>query len=111
AEQELRAIAQLDGVDPWAEIASASNRERALYLPYIFIENGAGFSSALFRNARSLLRGGDERLKPNKDRLREFSETELPLLQRDLYARGSGFSLIFVKKKQLFFFFLILSTL
>jgi hypothetical protein len=87
AEQELRAIARLDGFDPWAEIASASNRERVLYLPYIFIENGAGFGSALFRNARLLLRGGDERLKPNKDRLREFSETALPLLQRDLYAR------------------------
>jgi len=87
AEQELRAIARLDGVDPWAEIASASNRERVLYLPYIFIENGAGFGSALFRNARLLLRGGDERLKPNKDRLREFSETALPVMQRDLYAR------------------------
>ena len=87
SEQELRAGARLDGFDPWAEIASASNRERVLYLPYIFIENGAGFGSALFRNARLLLRGGDERLKPNKDRLREFSETALPLLQRDLYAR------------------------
>jgi hypothetical protein len=87
AEQELRAIARLDGVDPWAEIASASNRERVLYLPYIFIENGAGFGSALFRNARQLLRGGDERLKPNQDRLREFSEAALPVMQRDLYAR------------------------
>jgi Peptidase S46 len=87
AEQELRAIARLDGVDPWAEIASASTRERVLYLPYIFIENGAGFGSALFRNARLLLRGADERLKPNRDRLREFNETALPLLQRDLYAR------------------------
>jgi hypothetical protein len=87
SEQELRAGARLDGFDPWAEIASASNRERVLYLPYIFIENGAGFGSALFRNARLLLRGGDERLKPNKDRLREFSETALPQLQRDLYAR------------------------
>jgi Peptidase S46 len=86
-EQELRAVARLDGVDPWAEIASASTRERVLYLPYIFIENGAGFGSALFRNARLLLRGADERLKPNRDRLREFSETALPLLQRDLYAR------------------------
>jgi peptidase S46-like protein len=86
AEQELRAAAGFDGVDPWAEIASASNRERALYLPYIFIENGAGFGSALFRNARLLVRGGDERLKPNKDRLREFTEAALPQLQRDLYA-------------------------
>jgi hypothetical protein len=87
AEQELRAAAHLDGVDPWAEIASASNRERVLYLPYIFIENGAGFGSALFRNARLLVRGGDERPKPNRDRLREFTESALPLLQRDLYAR------------------------
>ncbi|HXI49734.1 MAG TPA: S46 family peptidase, partial [Steroidobacteraceae bacterium] len=47
----------------------------------------AGFGSALFRDARVLLRGGDERLKPNKDRLREFSDAALPLLQRDLYAQ------------------------
>jgi hypothetical protein len=87
AEQELRAAAHLDGVDPWVEIASASNRERVLYLPYIFIENAAGFGSALFRNARLLVRGADERLKPNNDRLREFTEAALPLLQRDLYAR------------------------
>jgi hypothetical protein len=87
AEKELRAAAHLDGADPWLAIASASNRERVLYLPYIFIENGAGFGSALFRDARLLVRGGDERLKPNKDRLREFTEAALPLLQRDLFAR------------------------
>jgi len=87
AENELRSAAHLDGADPWGAIASAANRERALYLPYIFIENGAGFGSALFRDARLLVRGGDERLKPNKDRLREFTEAALPLLQRDLFAR------------------------
>jgi hypothetical protein len=87
AEQALRAVAGLSGPDPWQEIAAASNRERILYLPYIFIENAVGFSSALFRNARLLLRAGDERLKPNKDRLREFTDTELPRIQRDLYAQ------------------------
>jgi peptidase S46-like protein len=87
AENELRTAAHLDGADPWGAIASAANRERALYLPYIFIENGAGFGSALFRDARLLVRGGDERPKPNKDRLREFTEAALPLLQRDLFAR------------------------
>jgi V8-like Glu-specific endopeptidase len=87
AENELRSAAHLDGADPGGAIASAANRERALYLPYIFIENGAGFGSALFRDARLLVRGGDERLKPNKDRLREFTEAALPLLQRDLFAR------------------------
>jgi hypothetical protein len=87
AEQALRAVAGIRGPDPWQEIATASNRERALYLPYIFIENAVGFSSALFRNARLLLRAGDERPKPNTDRLREFSDTELPRIQRDLYAQ------------------------
>jgi hypothetical protein len=86
AEKELRVAAHLDGVDPWAEIASASDRERSLYLPYIFIENGAGFASTLFRDARILVRGAEERLKPNADRLHEFTESALPLLQRDLYA-------------------------
>lgn len=87
AENELRAAARLEGADPWAEISTALNRERALYLPYVFIENGAGFGSALFRDARLLVRGADERLKPNKDRLREFTDSALPLLQRDLFAR------------------------
>jgi hypothetical protein len=87
AEQALRAVAGFTGEDPWQAIASASSRERALYLPYVFIENAAGFSSALFRNARILLRAADERPKPNKDRLREFTDAELPRIQRDLYAR------------------------
>ena len=34
-----------------------------------------------------MLRAADERLKPNKDRLREFTDAELPRMQRDLYAR------------------------
>ena len=87
AEQALRSLAGFNGVDPWQEIAAASQRERALYLPYVFIENAAGFSSALFRHARVLVRGAEERLKPNKDRLHEFIDAELPRLQRDLYAR------------------------
>jgi hypothetical protein len=87
AEQALRAVAGISGPDPWQVIATASSRERVLYLPYIFIENAAGFSSALFRNARLLLRAADERLKPNEDRLREFTDTELPRMQQDLYAQ------------------------
>jgi Peptidase S46 len=87
AEQALRAVAGISGPDPWQEIATAMSRERALYLPYIFIENAAGFSSALFRNARLLLRAADERPKPNKERLREFTDAELPGMQHDLYAQ------------------------
>lgn len=87
AEEKLRASAHLAGPDPWREIESASARERALYLEYTFLEIGAGFNSTLFRDARLLLRGADERAKRNTDRLREFTDASLPLIQRELYAR------------------------
>lgn len=87
AEEKLRASAHLEGPDPWREIESATARERTLYLQYTFLESGAGFNSGLFRDARLLLRGADERTKPNTERLREFTDASLPLIQRELYAR------------------------
>jgi hypothetical protein len=86
AEEKLRASAHLDGPDPWREIESATARERALYLQYTFLESGAGFNSGLFRDARMLLRGAQERTKRNTDRLREFTDASLPLIQRELFA-------------------------
>jgi Peptidase S46 len=87
AEQRLRESAHLDGTDPWREIESATARERALYLGNLFIENGAGFTTVLFRDARALVRGADERQKPNPDRLREFTDASLPTVENDLLAR------------------------
>jgi Peptidase S46 len=87
AEERLRAGAHIGGTDPWHEIESASTRERALYLQYTFLESGAGFNSALFRDARLLVRGADERTKRNIDRLREFTDASLPFIQRELFAR------------------------
>jgi hypothetical protein len=86
-EQSLRASAHMAGVDPWRQIETASLRERALYLPEIFIEGGAGFNSILFRYARLLVRGADERTKPNTDRLREYADAALPRIEQQLYAR------------------------
>jgi len=86
-EKALRASAQIAGVDPWTEIESASARERALYLPYTFIEGGAGFNSILFRYARLLVRGADERAKLNTERLREYTDVALPRIEQQLYAR------------------------
>jgi hypothetical protein len=87
AEQKLRASARIDGPDPWREIASASARERALYLRYTFLESGAAFNSGLYRDALTLVRGATEREKRNADRLREYTDAALPMIQRDLYAR------------------------
>jgi hypothetical protein len=75
------------GNDPWQQIEAASRRERSLYLPYNFIEGGAGFNTILFRYARLLVRGADERSKPNTERLREFTDGALPHIEQQLYAR------------------------
>ena len=89
-EQALRPLlpaAPAGGPDPWASIASASALERASYLPFTLIEGGAGFNSILFRFARILVRGADERLKPNAARLREYTDAALPRIAQQLVAR------------------------
>ncbi len=87
AEEKLRIDARLDGADPWHEIEAATASERALYLPYAFLENSAAFNSILFRDARLLVRGAEERAKPNAERLREFTDSSIPVIERDLYAQ------------------------
>jgi hypothetical protein len=86
-EKSLRANAGISGEDPWAVIEAASARERVLYLPYTFIESGAGFNSILFRYARLLVRGADERVKPNTARLREYTDASLARIEQQLDAR------------------------
>jgi len=86
-ENALRGLARPIEPDPWRQIEAASARERVLYLPYTFIEGAAGFNSILFRYARLLLRGADERLKPNTERLREFTDSALPRIEQQLVAR------------------------
>lgn len=86
-EEGLRAIAHLPDPDPWKQIEDATRRERALYLPQTFIEGGIGFNTILFRYARMLVRGADERVKPNSERLREFTDAALARTAQQLYAR------------------------
>src|SRR5256714_6417223 len=58
--------------DPWTDIAKAQLRERELYLPYTYLEQGAGFNTRLFNYARTLGRGAAERPQPNTERPREY---------------------------------------
>ncbi|HSY05439.1 MAG TPA: S46 family peptidase [Steroidobacteraceae bacterium] len=72
--------------DPWADIARAQAHEHELYLPYTFLEPGAGFNSRLFVYARTLVRAAAERAKPNTQRLREYRDAALPRVQQRLLA-------------------------
>jgi hypothetical protein len=87
-EETLRTLVKPPaGEDPWRTIEAATARERALYLPYVFIEGGAGFNTILFRSARLLVRGAEERAKPNVERLREYTQGSLPRIEQQLDAQ------------------------
>jgi hypothetical protein len=70
--------------DPWADIVKVENDLMALYLPYSFLEGRAGGGSKLYRYARTLVRGAEEREKANPERLREYAEARLPLVAKTL---------------------------
>ena len=72
----------------WDDIAAAQQTWRDIYVPYVWLEGGAGFNSDLFFFARSLVRAADERAKPNAERLREYTDARLPALRQQLAAES-----------------------
>lgn len=77
------ALAQEIG-DPWGDIARAQSSLKALYSAYSFQETRGGFGSDLFGYARALVRAAEEKAKPNGDRLPEYTDSRLPLLEKRL---------------------------
>jgi hypothetical protein len=73
-------------VAAWDGIAKAEAGFRDFYDAWYLLENGAGFSSDLFQFARMLVRGADERAKPDDQRLREYTEGALPALTQRLFS-------------------------
>jgi hypothetical protein len=86
--QQIASNPQLRGTigDPWADIARAESSKLGLYLPTTFVENGAGFQGRLVTYARALVRGAEERPKPNSERFREYTDAALPRIEQQLGA-------------------------
>jgi hypothetical protein len=91
-EQALRAKVAADPAlrnlagSAWDDMARAQVAYRDQLVPYTFVESSAGFNSALYRYARMLVRGAAERAKPNEDRLREYNNASLPLIEQRITA-------------------------
>ncbi len=91
-EQALRAKVAADPTlqsaagSAWDDMAKAQINYRNQLLPHTFVENAAGFNSELYRFARSLVRATAERAKPNEERLREYTNSALPLLEQQIKA-------------------------
>jgi hypothetical protein len=69
----------------WDAIAQAERRAHDLALPYTYRE-ASGAPGAYLGTARTLVRAAAERAKPNAQRLREFQDAALPIVQARLAA-------------------------
>ncbi|EAT10040.1 S46 family peptidase [Sphingobium sp. 10 DY56-G10] len=66
--------------DPWADVSAAVQAYRPLYLPYRFITP----SSDLYGYAEALVMAAKERAKPNEERLPGYTDSALPLLEKQI---------------------------
>nr|MBA2432723.1 S46 family peptidase [Chthoniobacterales bacterium] len=70
--------------DPWSEIDQAVAKFRPYFTEYFMLEERPGWRTDLYMFARELVRSAIERDKPAADRLPAYSESRLPLLEKQL---------------------------
>ena len=68
--------------DPWTDTAKVQADRRALYQPYTYMEARAGLLSSLFSYGRAIVRAAQEKAKANGERLPEYTDSRLPLLEK-----------------------------
>jgi hypothetical protein len=70
----------------YEQIATAVRSEAQIYRRYRLLEGAHGFMCDSFGIARELLRAGDERPKPNGERLKEFGDARHESLELELFS-------------------------
>ena len=70
----------------WQEIGAAVQTERDIGEATEQFERAAAFNSRYFEFARTLVRASTELVKPEADRLREFSDARLPEVENTLFS-------------------------
>ncbi|HYW44370.1 MAG TPA: S46 family peptidase [Bryobacteraceae bacterium] len=75
-----------DAAKVWDEVAAAYKNWTPFEKPYEVLENPGPQGSSLLRMARQILRLGEERAKPNDQRLPEYRDGALPSLEASLFA-------------------------
>ena len=75
-----------DALAAFDKIAEAQKTIGTVAEKLRYLEAGNGFTSDSFTIARQLLRAGDERPKPNGERLREYGDAGLPSFELNLFS-------------------------
>lgn len=75
-----------DALAAYEKISEATRILAAQAVRAALLEGGQAFRSDSFGIARTLLRAGDERPKPNGERLREFADSNKESLELDLFS-------------------------
>ena len=70
--------------DPWTDLEQAVAIQKQMGARAAFMEST--FNSTILNSARTLVRAPHEKQKANTDRLREFRESALPMLERRLFS-------------------------
>ena len=68
----------------WDAIAKAEDHKRDIRKLYYMLETAGAFRSELATHARALVRAAEELTKPNDQRLREFTDSQLPERKQEL---------------------------
>jgi hypothetical protein len=84
ARVKAKAALQKDIGDPWSEIDKAVAVHRDIFQELSMLETYAGWSSKLYDYAKHLVRAAKERDKPDSERLPAYTESKLPLLEKEI---------------------------
>jgi len=80
ADPKLKAVVG----DPWSEIAQAESAHAVISAAYELLESDPAKGSDLYGWARALVRAAAERQKPNGERLPDFTDSRLPLVEKEV---------------------------
>jgi hypothetical protein len=72
--------------DAWDQVAKSIRTYDEILRDRFLYDVGVAFNSKLFETARTLVRLAEETAKPNADRLREFSDSNLESLKLELFS-------------------------
>lgn len=84
--KEELALAVTQTTNPWQNIENALNKAKPYYSQYVVLDGMGSNYSKLFVWAKTLVRLSREIEKPNEDRLKEFTDSEIPGIELSLFS-------------------------